>query len=212
MIEWLLMPGNQLPLLRTLLGRAWRGGAQARVLQPTDRSREITVLIPEDAQALRQARFPDVLTDWVDIYEEPLFPSPRAPVAGEVLSEQGDDCLALHADLGAPGGARGGIAWYEKGALVELEQVGKAAVAWRRGEALGRPSAVGVKAQLASLAGRMADTERDAGLYERVEAGLSATTEAVLGRALLRLLGDDPPPLNELARAVLAAPGARLQL
>lgn len=210
MIEWLLTPGNQLAHLQALVPRALRGATQARLLRPTPRSREITVLELGAAQAIRGARLPEVLSDWVDIYEEPIFPSPRALVAGEVLSEQGQDCLALHADLGAPGGPRGGIAWYERGALVELEQVGNAAVAWRRGEPLGRPAATGVRAQLASLAGRMAETERDAGLYDRVEAGLSATTEALIGRALLRLLGDDPPPLSDLAQAVLQAPGLRL--
>lgn len=209
MIEWLLLPGDQAALCRTVLGQAFRGSAQARVLRPTPRSREITVLGLEAASPRRQPRWPDVLTDWADIHEEPLFPSTRAPLAGEVLSETGPDCLALHADLGA---ARGGIAWYEKGALVELEQVGRAAVAWRRGQPLGRPRAGGVRAQLASLARRMADSPREAGLYERVEAGLAVTAEALIARALLRLLDDDPPLLPELSRAVLTTPGRMLPL
>lgn len=213
MIEWLLLPQVPPPeTLRPLLGRAWRGEARVCALRPTPKSRTIAVISAEGASARREPRWPDVLGDWADIYEERLFPSALMPVAGEILSEQGGDCLALHADLGAPGGARGGIAWYEKGALALLEQVGGAAVCFRPGQPLSRPSLGGARAQLASLGRTMASSEREAGLYERVEAGLSATTEALLGRALLRLLSDDPPPLNELARAVLGAPGARLQL
>src|SRR5690242_11671951 len=100
MIEWLLLPGHQADAVRALLGRAWAGKAQLRLLRPTPRSRPITVLLPEAATARRAPRWPDVLSDWSDIYEEPLFPSPLLPVAGEVLSELGQDCLALHADLG----------------------------------------------------------------------------------------------------------------
>ena len=196
--------------VRVLLGRAWRGAAQLVVLRPTSKSREISVLVPVAVTALREPRWPDVLGDWVDIYEEPLFPRAALPVAAEVLSESGEDCLALHADLGAPSGARGGIAWYEKGGVVELELVANAAVAWRKGQPLSRPSAGGVKAQLASFAKRNAGSERDAGLYERVEAGLSGTAEAVFFRALVRLLGDDPPPLNEMAAQVMAAPGWKI--
>ncbi len=210
MIEWLLLPGNQVEAVRSLLGRAWRGTAKLVVLRPTERSREISVVIPTQVAALREPRWPDVLGDWVDIYEEPLFPRAALPVAAEVISESGEDCLALHADLGAPAGARGGIAWYDKGGVVELELVASAAVAWRKGQPLSRPSAGGARAQLASLSRRNAGNDRDAGLYERVESGLAATAEAVLGRALLRLLSDDPPPLNELAAQVMAAPGWKL--
>lgn len=212
MIEWLLMPENQVSACRSLLGGAWSGTAALYVLQPTPKSRTVTIVVPEIVTARRAARFPDVLTDWADIYEEPLFPSPRTLVAGELLSESGDDCLALFADLGAPAGARGGIAWFEKGALVEFEQVGGAAVSWQRGQPLSRPVLAGARAQLASLGRAHADTERDAGLYERVEAGLAATTEAVLGRALIRLLGDDPPPLNELAQLLVRGRPLRLSV
>jgi hypothetical protein len=212
MIEWLLLPGQNLQPVRTLLGRAWRGPAVLHLLQASPRARPVTVVVPEGARALRGPRWPDVLSDWADIYEEPLFPSPLLPVAGEVLSESGSECLALFADLGAPGGARGGIAWYQKGAVVELEQVGQAAVAWQPGQPLSRPRLASVRAQLASLGRAVADTDRDAGLYERVEAGLSATAEAILLRALIRLLGDDPPPIDALAGAVLAAPAQRIAL
>jgi hypothetical protein len=212
MIEWLLLPGNQIEAARKLLGGAWSGGARIALVQPTARSRALTVITPESARAHRAPRLPDVLSDWVDIYEEPLFPSPLLPVAGEVLSERGEDTLALHADLGDPARPRGGIAWYEKGALVELEQVGKSAVAWRRGEALSRPTLAGARSQLASLGRARADDDAEAGLYDRVASGLAATAEALIARALIRLLADDPPPLNELAAAVLRAPNGTLRL
>ena len=35
MIEWLLLPENQVESVRALLGRAWRGAGQLFVLRPT---------------------------------------------------------------------------------------------------------------------------------------------------------------------------------
>src|SRR5580658_3819085 len=112
MIEWLLVSGTPVDVVRVRLKQAWSGAATLQLAQPTGKSRQSLLLVPESVRARREPRWPDVLSDWVDIYEEPLFPSPVLPVGGEVLSEAGLECLALHADLGHPGGARGGIAWY----------------------------------------------------------------------------------------------------
>jgi hypothetical protein len=153
-----------------------------------------------------------VLTDWVDIYEEPLFPSPRLPVAAELLSESGGEVLAVFADLGDPAGARGGMAWYQKGGLIELEQVGRAAVAWQKGQPLSRPKVSDARAQLAAMGRSFAETARDAGLYDRVEAGRAVTAEAVLLRAILRMVDADPPAINELAELLRQSPHARMTL
>lgn len=212
MIEWLVLPGDGSPDLARRLGRVWRGTAHVAVFQPTGGARVCTFVVPDTVTAVQRPRWPDVLTDWVDIYEEPLFPSPRLPVAGELLSESGSEALALFADLGDPQRPRGGIAWYHKGGVAEFEQAGKAAVAWQKGQPLGRPKAGGVRGSLASLGRRMASTERDAALYDRVESGLAATAETIVTRALLRMLGDDPPPLNELAEKVERAPRLRITL
>lgn len=212
MIEWLLLPGDASAELARRLGKVWRGVVRVAVLKPTEDARICTVVEADAVSALRKPRWPDVLTDWVDIYEEPLFPSPKLPVAGEAFSETGSEALVLFADLGDPERPRGGIAWYQKGGVVELEQAGKAAVAWQKGQPLSRPKAGGVRGSLASLGKRMASTERDAALYDRVESGLAATAEGILDRALLRLLGDDPPPLNELAERVERAPHFKLTL
>lgn len=215
MIEWLVIPGSDdavADLLRRI-GRGWRGTALVGRLQPSPKSRPAVVVTPQEVSPLAKPRWPDVLTDWVDIYEEPLFPSPSLPVAAQAVSEAGTEVLALFADLGDPRGARGGIAWYEKGGLVELEQVGRASVAWRKGEALSRPKISDTVATLASLGRRFADSEREAAAYERAEQGRAVTAEAVLARALIRVLGRlDQPDLSELFAQVERGPQRRLSL
>lgn len=216
MIEWLVIPLHEDAVADVVrrLQRAWRGSALVGSLDlsPKRGARPALVVAPDAVTPLRKPRWPDVLTDWVDIYEEPLFPSPQLPVAGEILSEAGAEALALFADLGDPQGARGGVAWFEKGGLVEIEQVGRASVAWKKGEALSRPKLSDAKATLASLGRRFADTERDAGLYERAEQGRAVTAEAVLTRALLRILGTEPPELNELFAQFERGPLRKLSL
>lgn len=211
MIEWLILPGAVTPELGRRLGAVWRGSAAAASPYLGNKARACTIVAPDSIQVTRQPRWPDVLSDWSDIYEEKLFPGPTLPVAGELWSESGGEALALYADLGHPGGARGGIAWYQKGGLVELEQVGKAAVGWQKGQPLGRPKVSDARSQLASLGRAMADSERDAALYERVESSRSASTEAVLHRALTRIFAVDPPPLNELAELVRKSSPVRVK-
>ena len=84
--------------LRIIAGQ-WRSRQvdfpMAHALRPTPKSRTIAVISAEGASARRGPRWPDVLGDWADIYEERLFPSSLMPVAGEILSEQGGDCLTI---------------------------------------------------------------------------------------------------------------------
>jgi len=212
MLEWLFIPGDYPADLERRLAKAWRGGAYVSVLRLTAKARPCTVIEPDGATAIKKPRWPDVLSDWTDIYEESLFPSPLLPVAGELLSETGAESLALFADLGHPSGARGGIAWYQKGGLHELEQVGNAAVAWQKGQPLSRPRVHDARAQLAALGRSHAENDRDAGLYDRVESSRAVTAEAILARALLRLTDTDPPPISELAEILHRGGRAHLRL
>ena len=212
MIEWLFISGDYPPDLNRRLATVWRGSAYVSVLRLTQKARPCTVIEPESITALRKPRWPDVLADWTDIYEESLFPSPSLPAAGEVLSETGGETLALFADLGHPSGPRGGIAWYHKGGLTEFEQVGNAAVAWQKGQPLSRPRVHDARAQLASLGRSVAASDRDAGLYDRVESSRAVTTDSILARALLRLTDADPPPINTLAEVLHRGGRARITL
>ena len=211
MIEWLILPGAVTPELARRLAAVWRGNALSSSPYLGNKARSCTIVAPETISVTRQPRWPDVLSDWSDIYEEKLFPSPTLPVAGELWSESGSEALALYADLGHPGGARGGIAWYQKGGLVELEQIGKAAVGWQKGQPLGRPKVSDARSQLASLGRAIADSDREAALYERVESSRAASTEMVLYRALTRMFSVEPPPLNELAELFRQSSPARVK-
>ena len=209
MIEWLLYPGEFSAELPRRLVKVWRGSALVSVLRLPD-ANVVTVIEPQQVRALREPRWPDVLSDWVDINEEPMFPSPTLPVAGEALSETGPEVLCMFADPAEPERVRGGIAWYERGSLRELEQVGRAAVAWQKGQPLGRPRVTDFKSQLFSFGRRMADSQRDADMFSRADTARAVTAEMVVARALAKLLDTDPPALPDLAQAIERAGRAKL--
>ena len=209
MIEWLLFPGEFSADLPRRLVKVWRGTSLVSVLRLPD-ARVVTVIEPRELRALREPRWPDVLSDWVDIHEEPIFPSPLLPVAGEALSETGPDVLCMFADPTEPERVRGGIAWYEKGRLRELEQVGRAAVAWRQGEPLGRPRVSDLRSQLFSFGRKLADSRRDADMFQRADNARAVTAEAVVARALTKLLNTEPPALPDLAAALERGGRAKL--
>ncbi len=211
MVEWLLFPGEFSADLPRRLVKVWRGSALVSVLR-LPRAQVVTVVEPMQLRALREPRWPDVLSDWVDIHEEPIFPTPNLPVAGEAVSEAAPEVLCIFADPSQPDRVRGGIAWYEKGALRELEQVGRAAVAWRQGEPLGRPRVSDVKSQLFSFGRRLSDSKRDVNLFERADAARAVTAEAVVERALRKLLDTDPPALPDLAQALERSGRAKLSV
>lgn len=200
MIEWVVVAvprGGKRPATDVVverLGRAWSGGARLGWAELGPRVNPCLLLAPDGATPRRAPRFADVLTDWADIYEEPLGHSALVAVAAEAISEGGQDVLALVADLGDPEGPRAAAGWYDKGALVELEQVGKASVAWRTGGELGRPAAGDVTSALASAARHVSDDS----VFDRIEKGRDAAAEAILLRAMRRALAADPPPLREL--------------
>ena len=200
MIEWVVVAvprGGKRPASEVVverLGRAWAGRARLGWVELGPKVNPCLLLAPDGATPRRAPRFPDVLTDWADIYEEPLGHSALVPVAAEVISEGGQDVLALVADLGDPEGPRAAVGWYEKGALVELEQVGQASVAWKTGGELRRPSAGDVTSALASAAKHLSDDS----VFDRIEQGRDAAAEAILLRAMRRALAADPPKMREL--------------
>ena len=193
MHAWVVVEAEHAGLLAAALARAWRGeAAAARVSLPARRgSRELLFIWPEGAAAVRPARWPDVLGDWHDIYGEELFPGGDAlPVLAEELSSLGPEVLALHA---APGLAGATIGWFEKGALALYEHVGEATVSWTEKDGLGRPP----DGTLSSAAAGF--------VLDRIALQNRATGEALLERALHRILAHDPPPFEQLAGMVVSA-------
>jgi hypothetical protein len=195
MIDWVAVRPAHQQILLTALGRGWQGGVIAMALVPT--APLSLVAWSEGARARRAARWPDVLVEWAEIYEERLFASDLGPVLAEEVSALGADALAVHAD---PGFARAGVGWYAKGALAAYEHVGAARVAWSPDGGLGRP--------VDSSVGSMFATRGRLGGALAEEAG----GETILARAFLRLLDAPPPPMDELAGLVARAPVQRLRL
>ena len=100
MHAWVVVEAEHAGLVSSALARAWRGGAAlTRLALPARRgSRELLFAWPESAEAIRPPRWPEVLSDWHDIYGDPLFPGDALPVLAEELSALGAEALALHAE------------------------------------------------------------------------------------------------------------------
>jgi len=210
-IHWLVVRGQHREAVGHALARAWSGG-EAWFVDLPFRAAPVTFVWPSGARARRPARWPEVLADWHDIYEEPLFPADEVPVLAEEASALGAQPLAAYGDLGL---GRASIGWYEKGALVEYGHVAGSQVAWTPDTGLGRPfdgSGRQIAAQASRRVAQLLGAADFAGTLERLEQTSKATGEAVLVHALLRLLGEEPPPLAELAGRVAAAPVGRGRL
>jgi hypothetical protein len=207
MHTWLVVEAAHAALLPVAVERAWKGSAAvAEVLLPARKGRGALLFAwpePEPAALRGQPRWPDVLCDWNEIHDDPLFPGAALPVLAEDLSGLGADVLLVHAEPGLAGAT---IAWYEKGALTLYEHVGSATVAWTEADGLGRPlDASG--ASTAALAARgLASADRDLFVLDRIDSANRATGEVLLDRAFHRFLAADPPPFDQLAGAVATAP------
>jgi hypothetical protein len=193
MIDWVVVGAAHESLLAAALGRAWRGGNAALAV------RGPALIVWAEAASVRRApRWPDVLTEWAEIYEEPLFASDLGPVLAEELAALGVEALAVHAE---PGYARAGTAWYEKGALVRYEHVGSARVAWSDAGGLDRPHD--------SSAGSMFAGRGRLGRALAEDAG----GELIVARALAQAHAADASTLDEGARLLTAgAPAAPDQI
>src|SRR5262249_19012902 len=142
-----------------------------------------------------------------------LFSSDPVPVLAEEASGLGAEVLVVSAELGF---AQATTGWYRKGTLSEYEHVGGGAqVAWTPDGGLGRPfdgtrRTIGASAsrRLAAILG----ADGFASTFERLEKQSKAAGEAILFSAFIRLIGREPPPLDQLAGLVAAAPSTRLTL
>jgi hypothetical protein len=216
MFTWVAVLAEHQGVLETALARAWQGGASVAslALDPGKRRppRPIVLAWPEAAKARRAPRWPDVLDEWRDIYEEPLFPAAECPVLAEEVSGLGADALIVH---GAPGLTQASIGWYAKGALVEYEHVGGATVAWTPDGGLGRPLDGSTRQALAlggkKLAALVGDDE-SVNILDRIRATSAALGEVLIRRAFFRLLGQEPPAIDELNGLVARAPARHVAL
>jgi hypothetical protein len=214
MFAWLVIREDDTDVLVAAIGKAWSGGEAvvARLTVPTKKpSKPIAVIWPDRAKARREPRWPALLDDWRDIYEEALFPNAEIPVLSEELSGLGAPSLCVHA---GPGLATGTVAWFEQGGLIGYEHVGGASVSWDPEEGLGRPFD-GTAASIAALGGKrvakLFGSERDIDVFERVENANRAVGGVLLCRAFYRILGQDPPAMDDLAGLVAKAGEQRMR-
>jgi len=217
MFKWVAVLADQRAVLEQALTTAWSGGTavvvELTLMSPKKRQpRPALVAWPEGASSRRAPRWPDLLDEWRDIYDERLFPAPECPVAAEEVSALGADALIVH---GAPGFAQASIGWYEKGALVEYEHVGSATVAWTPESGLGRPLDGSMRQALALGGKRLASlvgADDSVNVMDRIRATSAALGEVLIRRAFLRLLGEEPPAIDELNGLLAQARKQRLSL
>ena len=171
-----------------------------------------TVIEPTQLLGCAPAALAGCASDWVDINEEPIFLSPFCLSLGSAIGNRPRGALAMFADPSQPDRVRGGIAWYERGALRELEQVGRAAVAWRQGQPLGRLRVSDVKAQLFSFGRRFAGIQSAMSICSNEPMPHVRDREAVVERACANCSIPKPPALPELAQALERGGRAKLSV
>jgi hypothetical protein len=213
MFAWLVIREDNADVLAQAIARAWTGGdaVLARLALPARKApKQIIMVWADRARAKRPPRWPSVLDDWKDIYEEALFPNAELPVLAEEISGLGAPTLCAHA---GPGLVQGTVAWYEQGHLIGYEHVGGASVSWDPDDGLGRPFD-GTAASLAALGGKrvakLFGAEKDVSVYERVENANRAVGGVLLARAFHRMLDQDPPAMDDLAGLVAKAAETRI--
>ena len=140
MFAWVVIRAENTDVLASAVARAWTGAAAVAHLElPNKRAnkppKHIAVIAVEAARGKRGPRWPDVLLEWSEINEEPLFPGGELPVLAEELSALGARALCVHA---GPGFTPASVCWYEKGALAGFEHVGGTPVIWDPDGGLGR--------------------------------------------------------------------------
>jgi hypothetical protein len=205
MFAWLVVEAEHAALLSAAVARGWRSGAAEAVELALPARRQTRALVfawadPAGAPSVRRPpRWPELLREWGEIYEEALFPGDDMPVLAEEMSALGADALLVHA---APGLAGATVAWYERGALTSYEHVGSATVSWSEADGLGRPLEGGARGVAASAARALGGDDL---VLDRIEQSARATGEALIERALHRFLAADPPPFDELSGLVARA-------
>jgi hypothetical protein len=202
MFRWVVVAHERREVLVKSIVKGWSGGdAVLTDLEVPGRKKSTWLCVASTggATARRQPRWPEVLVDWSDINEDPLFPESEAPVLAEEVSGLGADAFIAH---GAPGLAKATVGWYAKGALAAYEHVGSATVSWTPEEGLGRPFDGSAKQLAARGYQKLAELVGDqagANVAERIQLTNQAMGEALISRAFLPLLDTDPPAIDELA-------------
>ena len=205
MIQWMMLEGGPDKEANHAVERAWAGGAAEITTLPLARHKGlVTIVSAVGAKAKRKPRWPELLVDWAEIYDTKLFPSDEIPVLCEEASGLGADALAVY---GEPGLTQATIAWYAKGAIAVYERVSRAGtVAWAPGQPLGRPFD-GSMRNVASWIGRkLTSGAIDESLFDRMDNTNRAVGEALIKRALWRMLDTTPPAIDELAGMIANAP------
>jgi hypothetical protein len=208
MPQLLLVRGDHRDLVYRCFGAAWAGGAACEALV-TLGAGPVVAAWAEGGRARRAPRWPDVLGDWREFHDQPLFPDDLVPVLAEDVSALGLNALALTV---APGAARATAAWYHQGALVEYEHVGAVSVAWYEGAGLGQPRVADFAHAAADMGKQLAGAAADAALFDRIDQGLAAEAGGVYRKALHRLIDAEPPDADALAGMVARAPCAKWRL
>ncbi|MDB4956526.1 MAG: hypothetical protein JWO36_4095, partial [Myxococcales bacterium] len=191
MFAWLVVSEDKVGLLGAATAKAWTGGdAVIAHLELAGRKepRRVAIVWADRAKARRPALWPDVLDDWKDIYEEPLFPNDEITVLAAELSGLGAPAAAV---FGGPGLVQGTVAWYEKGALISYEHVGSSSVSWDPDDGLGRPFD-GTPASIAALGGRrvakLFGSDKSLDVLTRIDNANRAIGEVLIGRVFYRFL------------------------
>ncbi|HEY1815115.1 MAG TPA: hypothetical protein VGG74_22365 [Kofleriaceae bacterium] len=208
MFAWVVIRDDNAGVVQAAVSRAWEGspGRLATIARIAIGEHPILMIVPAGGRARRAPHWPDVLGDWQDINEEPLFPNAEQPVLAEEVSGLGLPALCAHA---GPGFAAGSVAWYERGALISYEHVGSSSVAWDPDDGLGRPFD-GTAASIAALGGKrvakLFGSDATVDVLERQQLANRAVGGVLLRRAFHRMLGAAPPDLDDLAGMVATAP------
>jgi hypothetical protein len=210
MLDWLVIRATHRNLLPQALPKAWRGGEAVIVdLAFAPRNTPVTFVMAHGCAPVRPARWPDVLTEWTEIYDEQPFGDRLLPVLAEELSGLGADVLITRAELGLQ---KADVAWYEKGAVRQVEHVGGSQLAWSPEDGLGRPQSTSLALAGGKFAAKLTRADKTADLLERLSATSLAVAEAILTRAHFLIMDADPPPMDQLAGIVGGAPAARFRL
>jgi hypothetical protein len=136
MIEWLVVRAEHRETVGNALARAWRGGERGIRRSRVPAERASRFVWSAGAQARRAARWPDLLTDWHDIYEDALFPGDAIRCSPRRRQGWGP---SAHRPRRARAGDRVRPAGTARATSTEYEHVGSAQIAWNPEDGLGRP-------------------------------------------------------------------------
>ncbi|HEX2573960.1 MAG TPA: hypothetical protein VH877_30710 [Polyangia bacterium] len=192
MLDCVMAQGDERSRVREAAKRTLVGGQLLLWAGELAPGRVVTVAQVEGARARRALGWPELLADWSEIHETRPYPGEATPALAQQLSALGVPAFAVAFD-GARAAAA--VAWFEGGALISLEHVGEATVAWTPEEGLGRPRMAGVRGGLMAAARSLGGEET---ILDRIEAQHAAGSRAIVERALVRLC-DRPPAIDEFA-------------